>query len=579
MRHALRQIILNAPVKTSFELALKTSLVPEKAVNGTPTLTRSSIKSIVDFEGIVRTCKAGEVGYVGARRIENLIRGSSEDLTISPWAASISGTGVTPGIVANAISNPLNGAITASQVTLNRGAGNTSTNWSMVRQTANESSGRGAYQGSLWLKGTSGEQIAFSHVSAGDYVIITFTGNWQRISKNETYYTNDIQITNRGGYSSTNNVTFYVYGVQLEDSNGQSNQNPSECVSSNEASTGALGVKYFSTLNGNTVVNNVVTEAQGAAIPEATLKGANFEGARTSVTLWTRDLTNAAWVQVTTTIAKTAAGIDGAANSASTLTATGTDSTILQTVTLASSVRVFQPYIKRVTGTGAISITTNNGATWTDVTAQLNSSTYTQVQFSQTVTNPVFGFKLATSGDVIAVDYADNQGGAFASSPISTTTAAVTRASDALSYPTAGNLNAAAGAIKLEFTPEHAPSGTIFLFGSYVDSDNATLILHDATSLIARKRIAGTNYDATIANAFVSGTTYKIAMSWGSSGLNIAVAGVLGTANNNSIAAQLGTTIQIGADGNSLQQSFGSLKSVKFYPKQLKTAKLIQVTS
>jgi hypothetical protein len=44
-------------------------------------------------------------------------------------------------------------------------------------------------------------------------------------------------------------------------------------------------VKYFATENGNTVASNVVTEAQGAAIPAATLKGYLAENAATNLCL------------------------------------------------------------------------------------------------------------------------------------------------------------------------------------------------------------------------------------------------------------------------------------------------------
>ena len=334
------------------------------------------------------------------------------------------------------------------------------------------------------------------------------------------------------------------------------------------SSTGALtpNLQFFVQLN------------DGAIIPEDTLKGILIEGSRTNIALWTRDLTNAAWVKSTMTVAKNETGIDGTASTASKLTATSTAATVLQTVSLASSVRIFSAYVKRITGTGVISITTDNGSTWTDITSSLNNSTFTRVSISQTVTNPVFGLKIGTSGDVIAVDYVGNQDGEFISSPIMTTTTAQTRSADVLSYP-ATNLVTAAGIIKLDFTPEHAPVGSIFLFGTYVDANNYTAILHDATNLIARKRISGTNYDATIANAFTSGTTYKLAMSWGVMGINLVLNGALGTAHSNITEAQIGTTFQLGSDGNGASQCYGEIKNVKLYRKELKLSKLLALTS
>lgn len=149
---------------------------------------------------------------------------------------------------------------------------------------------------------------------------------------------------------------------------------------------------------------------------------------RTNVALWSRDLTNAAWVKSNTTAALTQIGVDGVANSASLLTATAANGTALQTVTLASSARFQTAYVRRVTGTGTINMTTDGGSTWTAVTL---TSTWTRVSIpTQTLANPQLGFRIVTSGDAIAVDYVQNENGTFATPAIPTTTLAVTRAAD-----------------------------------------------------------------------------------------------------------------------------------------------------
>ena len=51
--------------------------------------------------------------------------------------------------------------------------------------------------------------------------------------------------------------------------------------------------------------------------------------------------------------------------------------------------------------------------------------------------NPTVGIKMGTSGDVIDVDCVQDENGAWATSPILTTTAAVTRNADVLSYASA----------------------------------------------------------------------------------------------------------------------------------------------
>jgi len=312
--------------------------------------------------------------------------------------------------------------------------------------------------------------------------------------------------------------------------------------------------------------------ADGAPIPDATLHGYLAEGARINIAWPNRDLTHVNWVATTTTVALTATGIDGVTNAASTLTATGADSTVLQTVTLASSARVFQPYIKRVTGTGAVSITTNNGTTWTDVTALINSSTYTRVQFSQTVANPVFGFKLATSGDVIAVDYADNQGGTFASSPILTTTAAVTRAADVLSYPSAGNFIGTSGSVYAE---------TVMQFSSSLSNTRGILGI-GATPMIFYLNTSdklffydGVNNVGNIAYEF--GSVNKMSMSFSSHKVNIALNG---TFNSGAFSGTIsGSIISIGTGQSNTIFMFGTIRNIKIWKKALKDAKLISLTT
>ena len=160
--------------------------------------------------------------------------------------------------------------------------------------------------------------------------------------------------------------------------------------------------------------------------------GLLLEGSRTNVVLHNRDLTNAAWVKTGgggVTAAKDQTGIDGVANSASRITATGANGTCLQSITLASSQRLQSCFIKRLVGTGNIDMTTDNGSTWTTLTV---TSAWTRVKIpAQTLANPIVGFRIVTNADSVAIDYVQNETGAFESSPIAVTTTAVTRAADA----------------------------------------------------------------------------------------------------------------------------------------------------
>lgn len=157
--------------------------------------------------------------------------------------------------------------------------------------------------------------------------------------------------------------------------------------------------------------------------------GLLIEDQRTNNALWGRDFTNAAWVKANISAAKDATGLDGTANSASTLTAAAANGTALQTITIASAAYTFSVYVKRKTGSGNIDITDNNGTNWTTLTG-LSSTAWTRHDITRTQANPVIDFRIVTSGDEIEVDYAGLEAGSFRTSPIATTTAAATRSDD-----------------------------------------------------------------------------------------------------------------------------------------------------
>jgi hypothetical protein len=168
----------------------------------------------------------------------------------------------------------------------------------------------------------------------------------------------------------------------------------------------------------------------GTGILRITDLGLLIEDARTNVVLWNRDLSNAAWIKTNITAAKDQTGVDGGANAASSLLATAANGTALQAITLASAAAFQSAYVKRLIGTGTINMTMDNGATWT-VIAPTSNWTLLSIP-TQTLANPTVGFRIVTNGDKIAVDFVQNENGAFGSSPISTTTTSATRAADSV---------------------------------------------------------------------------------------------------------------------------------------------------
>ncbi len=159
-------------------------------------------------------------------------------------------------------------------------------------------------------------------------------------------------------------------------------------------------------------------------------------GNSTNYTLWNRDFTNAAWTKTNVTATKNQTGAEGTANAASSLTATAADGTVLQSATVASTTFTTSAYIKRLSGSGTISMTCDNGTTWVDITSQIGTTYGLCVIPTQTLANPTFGLKIATSGDSIAVDFFQCENSAYQSAPLATTTATVTRSNQEPTFNT-----------------------------------------------------------------------------------------------------------------------------------------------
>jgi hypothetical protein len=334
------------------------------------------------------------------------------------------------------------------------------------------------------------------------------------------------------------------------------------------------GVKYFATTNGNTVASNVVTEATGSPISAATLKGYLAEGAGTQLVTPTasiRDMTNAAWVKgATMTAALTGTGIDGVTNSCSRLTggAVSATNTAFQTLVAAATSRTYSCFIKRVTGTGVINITQNGGSTYTDITSQINSSTFTKVSLNASVLNAAFGIQIVTSGDVILVDFNQFEAGTFATSPMASAGAA--RNADVLTYPSAGNISGTVGSAYCEAVP-----------GTFVASDRS-FIGAGASSVPFLLRntflslFDGTTYRSSALAPSVN-VLHKLANSWGGATSTFASDGVGGSSTFDGDLG-IGANIEIGQYG-SAAHLFGTIRNVRIYSTQLSASQLQAVTA
>lgn len=299
------------------------------------------------------------------------------------------------------------------------------------------------------------------------------------------------------------------------------------------------------------------------------------EGAATQLCLDPRDMTTANWVLgATMTRAKTSTGIDGTANSATRLTGgavTGTN-TILQTLLAAATSRTYSAWVRRVTGTGTITLL--QGTASLDITALINSTTYTLVQLNDNELNVAYGLQIATNGDAIDVDCNQFEAGSIATTPIP---AAGTRNGDMLTFPVS-NVNRITGTSYAEIStifPVTIPAG-VFLglaiagSGQLLEIDAVTAISSNDGSTFLTK--SGLTSAAT-------GVRKRIS-SWGASGRSLTGDGA--AVQSGAFDGAMGdgsSSLFVGVDANSGSSAFSMMMNIRIWQRQLPDPTLQAITA
>jgi len=678
----------SADAGLSFRLPLQTSVRPTFARgSSTATFTRATTKSIVDFEGLYKTCLSGEVGFSGARRVENLVPNSSDLSVGAGW--TVSGVTITAGKT-----DPVGGT-TAYRLTA------TAPHGQWYKQLSGLVSGDTLLQ-SVYIKRVTGSgAISDLTVAGGTGTAITVTTSWQllapavRTSTGTTAYLG-LDILTSGDEID---IWFPVW----EKTTGQTNQNPSERVSKGVLSApyhgaGVDGVKYFSTLNGNTVSSNVVTEATGAAINSsqgacaggATAKvvdatgpvGYNAEPAATNVILQSNTLNIDNQLTVTggsgsftdgeTVGDGTRTGIYRAAASTSTVfalsgcsgtawagTLTGVSSGATRTIsstatvfqlsnaadmnavvadqyasidgtttmdklqpknttavhslnqafTFTAAVYTLSGTLRYVSATPQrwVALVLNDGTTtWAAsfdllngtagavsnctstiaATAQANVYKFTvtkssaaaaaagTVKISLNATDTAtLESALRAGTETLGVGFLQLETGSVATSPITTTTVAVTRNADLLTYVASGNIGNVTGTAYLEYTPPSVVPVQQYLLA---DSGNRQLIAF--TGALATQITDTSNTTNWNASALVASTVRKIAVNWSSAFPEEAQSGTLLTRSASQVVSFAFANIQVGGTVNVLQPG-GCLRNVRIYGSALSAAQLQVMTT
>jgi len=249
----------------------------------TPTFTRATSATFEDFEGLVRTADSGEPRFVGARRVENLIT-ASEDMTNAAYSSS---SGATVDSATQASFDGTNNESVYQDVTI-----------------ADDGSGAGGrtFVFSCYVKLITGTITADAKVELdvqGD--AIGATTNVAIGSAINSTTAQRFSITALTDAAGTNvqpvvivddAVTLEITNWQLEEVTGQTNQNPSEYVST------GVGTGAEELVNGGPFTDTTGWDHESGT--ELSVVASSIQGTKVSGGNGLR-----MWVEVPTVVGKT----------------------------------------------------------------------------------------------------------------------------------------------------------------------------------------------------------------------------------------------------------------------------------
>ena len=292
-----------------------------------------------------------------------------------------------------------------------------------------------------------------------------------------------------------------------------------------------------------------------AAVNEARIQhaagvciGLLVEPAATNNVAHCRDWTQAAWTRTNMTATLTATGIDGVANSATRLTATAANATVTQ-VAGGSGLGSFSVFVRRVSGTGTIQLTSNS---FTNVTAITLTSAWQRFTISAPNTSTI-GIRIVTNGDVIEVDFAQKEVGSSIdpTTPILTAGAGpVTRAADDITYtpPVPVSLQAGTMVTQARYLGTAAAVGVEWLRMRDAGNTNAVRLLSNTSRNVIAEYVASSLAQASL-NDFAQpnvGAAFIVALSWAANDYRSSLNGATAqTDNSGSVSSNAVQSIRL----------------------------------
>lgn len=309
-------------------------------------------------------------------------------------------------------------------------------------------------------------------------------------------------------------------------------------------------------------------------------RGLLIEGSATNLLNWSESFattggTNNNWAD--TNITRNSTNNTDPANRTTALriTASAGNGTIISSAAMGTSAeRTFSIWLRRVSGTGDIQYTLDNGSTYT---TQAITSSWVRYTFASTTAAQRVGIRIVTSGDSIELWGAQLEAGSVASSYIPTGSSTVQRAADVCTL-SGTNFSSWFKSTEGTFlaTGERAITSN---FGRLLsaNANNTTSSLDLGASTSGRWLITNTTSQADItAGTVTANTAFKVAGAFANNDAQMAFNGTLGTADT-SVSLPTVSQLDIGADRTAVYLN-GRIRSIKFWPTRLPDATLQSLT-
>lgn len=468
---------------------------------------------------------------------------------------------------------------------------------SYVRQVGGSASGFGSLVASVVAYTSGGAYINQGSFSTTFTSSITRYFSTYTLPATTAFVTSGVNILVANG--NTVNGTFRFYQPQLEQAGSPSSDilttsapvTVKTYISNNPADVGNLTYTRAGTAYASDASGNLIAFADN--VPRITNTGYLAEPSATNIIPWGRDLSNAVWLKRGTgTATFDSAVINPTGALGASLVTVNTFNNDVYQITLGVSGSTYAPglYIKKITTTGFLRIENAQNSTngqWTVNLALLSNGweRLTDKHPAVTVNTPFTGYLsligiifYASSGGPLTfnVDFVGLELGTTATSPIPTTTAAVTRPADvgyytlssslstAYSLAAVGQSNAGSGNFPtLVQLDDGTSNNRAFVFAGPGVSTTQAGIRVDASSV--------SQINSYVGASFANGQSFANALSVQSSR-------IAGSTNGSTIFAGSGTVptvnfLRLGTDNaNPLN---GTLKSAAVYSSALPDAEVI----